>query len=39
MNIITYADSFDTNAIENELDSLINEIKELNKIWEKFNGK
>lgn len=35
--IITYADNFDTVAIENELKGLVNEIEKLNSLWEKFN--
>ncbi len=38
-NIVTYTDKFDTVGIENKLDELANEIKRLNKIWEKFDAR
>jgi len=38
-NIVTFADRFDTAAIENELDRLTETIDELNKIWGKYNEK
>jgi len=38
INIITYANSFDTVAIEDELNSLAAEIEQLDRMWEKFNG-
>lgn len=38
-DLITYADSFDTVAIESELDKLADTIEQLNGMWSKFNGK
>ncbi len=38
-NISNYSENFETAAIEKELDKLIDEIKQIKQLWEKFNGK
>lgn len=39
VDLITYADSFDTVGIESELDKLADTIEQINGMWSKFNGK
>ncbi len=39
IDVITYADSFDTVSIENKLDKLADTIKQLTGMWSKYNGK